>query len=155
MAKHFGDLSRKVRDRYASAGQEWGLSRKSVREMYNRGTYNPGGRGDNAIPRKFRDIYTQAWKNMRAHLGDHLGWKGARSDEHIKANLKRASPAALLAIANATEDELTVWAEAGASSQLTDKQRERQALDAHPGWNRKDVGFFDSHKRWHSVFWYH
>lgn len=139
---------------YGTTKTDHSQALRDIRE----GRAHPFARSEDArVPNRFRlpNLVNAAWRNIRAQLGDHLGWKGQRSDDHVRENLRRASTVALIAIANATEDELTVWAEAGASNRLTDKQREREALDAHPGWGKKDVGFFDTYTRWHSVFWYH
>lgn len=155
-ATKWGKLSPKTRARYARAGKKYGLERGSVAKRYNRNTYNPGSKGILRIPREFRnaELADLAWKNMRAILGNFIGWKGTESDDFVHDNLSRASDEALLAISQATENELTAWAAAGASDKLSSKKREQEALDAHPGWGKKDVGFW-SNRKWHSIFWYH
>ena len=96
-----------------------------------------------------------AFINMRSSLGGRERWQGERSDDEIEENIRHASPLALYAMSDATENELVTWAKAGSTPDMPDNQREREALQAHPGWHREDVGFFDSGSRWHSVFWYH
>lgn len=52
----WGNLTRAYRDRVAKqAYEQWGLSRRAVREMYNRGTYRPGSRDpEQRTPLKIR-----------------------------------------------------------------------------------------------------
>jgi hypothetical protein len=139
--RKFGSLSRATRDRYARAGQQYGLSRRSVREMYNRGTFNPGSRGEKAVPRKFRgsDLSSEAYRNIRRHLGDYLRF----NDATVRANVTRMSPGAQAAAAFASEDELIYWAEAQNKSAAAAKHMPR------------DWGWFDAGHKWRNLFWYH
>lgn len=54
--KSWGSHSRQYRDRIAQqAQQKYGLSRRSAREMYNRGTYRPGAKqAEDRVPQKVR-----------------------------------------------------------------------------------------------------
>jgi len=159
-AKKWSDLSKSTRERYyaLATGPPFHMSQSAARHAYNRGTWNPGSPDAiQRVPRKFRDtdLADMAFINARSHLGDRARWQGERSDDEIERNIHHASDVALAAMAHATENELVTWAQAGSKPELSDSQREREALKAHPGWHKEDVGYFDSRSNWHSVFWYH
>lgn len=161
--KQWGDLSKDARDRAASiAERRFGLTRRQVRERYNRGSYNPFARGDplQRVPAEFRgqavevapgqigvDWSALALQNMTRHLGDFYKW----SEDSVVENLSHASDELLRVIATATTDEIMEFA-------FIQNPEERYALPR--GLSVDEIGYYVIGKKsgkpeWVNIFWYH
>lgn len=150
--KRWGQLSRATRERYARAGEAYGLTRRSVRERYNRGTMNPGSHNPvQRVPREWRrppgtggggDVINAgeaAYRNVRRLMGDYLQF----DDANLREAIRHMSTAAQLALANATEDEIAQWAKVQNAKQA---RGEKFPMD----W-----AWYDSDGNWHNIWWYH
>lgn len=152
----WGNLARSTRDRYArQARAQFGISRRSAREMYNRGTWRPAARNpEHRVPRdvlrnpskyagrnipgvSISDLRSMALANWDRQLGDYFKFNRFT----ILENIDHASPETLSMIAGASENELTEWAS------YQDRKGAPQFVRAS-GWK-------DEKEQWHSVFWYH
>lgn len=137
------------------AGEVYGLSRKQVRDRYNRGTFNPFARTrpELRIPKEIRN-YTEPttgevdWReaalaNVRYYLSDYFKY----NDQNVvSAIYDYASPEALRAMAMMSEDELI---------SLAHVQDESEFLPDLPrGLTTRDIGYYRNHE-WHNIFWYH
>lgn len=155
--RQFGELSKTARDRAARSGREYGLTRKQVRERYNRGTYNPFARAEPAqrIPREFRDQaviigdrITVDWQeaalaNMRRQLGTYFKF----NDDAVVYNVyTQANQDVLKVMAMASEDELTAYA------RIQDDHGLPPQLPA--GLSPESIGYYTNGK-WNNIFWYH
>lgn len=152
--RRWGNLSRATRDRYARQAEQFGVSRRSAREMYNRGTYKPAARSPErraplAVqrhPEKYAAITSQnmqelqnaAIDNVNRQLGDYFKFNVMRVVDNIIAH---GSPKTLRLIANATEDQMTSWA------RYSDPEEAPQFIRA--------AGWYDEKGNWHNIFFYH
>lgn len=157
MAKRrtFGQLSKSSRERAVRAGEVYGLSRKQVRDRYNRGSFNPFARTrpELRVPQEVRQYQSPAsgeidWKeaalaNVRYHLSDYFKYEDFSVVEQV---YEHASPEALKAMALMSEDELI---------SLAHVQDQSEFLPNLPrGLTTKDIGYYKNHE-WHNIFWYH
>lgn len=156
--RKFGSLSAAARSRAVRAGQEYGLTRRQVRERYNRGTYNPFARTDPRmrVPAEYRsqavrlengqigvDWAALAQQNMSGRLGDYFKW----SEDRVVANIAHASPEAQHVMAVATEDELIALA-------YIQTPGEAEGLQLPYGLTADDIGYY-ANGEWRNIFWYH
>jgi hypothetical protein len=173
--RKFSQLPKAARDRAARIGDErYGLTRRQVRERYNRGTYNPFARGSNAelrIPREFRNYAQETpggqlevnWRDAAyANMYDSFG-PGSRQGERHKWNNDtvyyhtqvQMSERMAQVIALASKSELEAWA----AVQPFLGGEPPDATDAFPGLppdiTMDDIGWHDANGNWHSIFWYH
>lgn len=157
MAKRrtFGQLAKSSRERAVRAGETYGLSRKQVRDRYNRGTFNPFARTrpQLRIPVEVREYRSPTtgeidWReaalaNIQYHLGDYYKYDRGVVQEQI---YDHASEDALKAIAMMTEDEII---------SLAHVQSQYEFLPNLPrGLTTADIGYYKNHE-WHNIFWYH
>jgi|SRR5215469_1181299 len=171
--KKFSQLPKAARDRAARIGkEEYGLSRRQVRERYNRGTYNPYARKDPMlrIPGEFRrhvieepggqivvDWRTLAYNNMRNMFGpgNDIGERHKWNDDVVynTAHYVMSDRAAQL-VALATKSELEAWA--GVQPFLNGPPAD--GSDAFPGLpadiTMDDIGYYRDGD-WYNIFWYH
>jgi hypothetical protein len=165
--KQFGKLTKAARDRAAREGQEYGLTRRQVRERYNRGTYNPLARGEKRIPREYRDYAERGgggvqidWHGAAYANYDHKLGPNSPSGETYKYNrftvadnTDRASDQIARIMAMATENELRTWA-----SPQPDNDGNAPPLESWtglpPGLKLNDLGY-NSGGSWANIFWYH
>lgn len=162
--KRFGDLPKDARDRAARIGERnFDLTRRQVRERYNRGTYNPFARGSaaNRVPLEFRpfasagstdiDWQDAALDNMRKIYEDYF----KLNDDTLVYNAFHMSDDLARVVAMASEDQLTAWA-----SIQPDAEGNMPDIEV---W--RDLGLPDSvtaedldmriDGEWHNPFWYH
>lgn len=163
-ARRFGKLSRASRERAARAGAEYGLTRRQVRERYNRGTFNPFARSnpDLRVPREFRnqprtggggiDWSDAALANMERHLGMYVKYNDFNVIARAEDVYPHKSQQVLRVIAQASENELLSWAS------VQDVNGAPPDIDAFPnlpaGLTVDDVGYYTNGK-WNNIFWYH
>lgn len=157
----WGSLTKANRDKItAQAERDYGLSRKQVRDRYNRGTFSPFARDPlKRVPTEFRrqairtptgqvtvDWPAAARANMRAQLGDYYKW----NDKEVARNLSHANETVLRAISMATEDDLV---------SIAHIQNPLEAVDLPFGLSITDIGYFtegkDGRMEWINIFWYH
>lgn len=156
--RKFGRLSPAARSRAARAGQEYGLTRRQVRERYNRGTFNPFARNDLTmrIPAEFRsqpvrfengqigvDWAALAQRNMLSHMGDYFKW----SEDRVVSNIDHASREVQRAMAMATEDEIVEIA-------YIQSKEEAEGLQLPYGLSADNIGYYQNGE-WRNIFWYH
>lgn len=158
--RKFGSLSKRAREQAVRAGSEYGLTRRQVRERYNRGTYNPFARKDplQRIPREYRESAVSEagtvavdWKEAAERNYYRLLGPGSPQGETFKYNhdtviynVQHASDAVARAMAMATEDELRQWA---SLQPLPD--------GTSPIPDADELGYYDSGGSWNNIFWYH
>jgi hypothetical protein len=110
----WADLPKEVRQRYADTGRpEFELSRRQVRERYNRGTYNPGSRVTRlTVPTEYRHtdfdvLYARAVQKATFWLA------GLNEDKYREGSLRErlsyASIPAWQRIIDATGDDIVSW----------------------------------------------
>lgn len=154
MAKRrtFGQLTKRSQERALRAGDEYGLTRKQVRDRYNRGTFNPFSRTrpQLRVPTELREFTPTGetdWKaaalaNLRYHLSDYFKYE----DYAVLEAVDRASEDVLKAMALMSEGELIA---------LAHVQDESEFLPNLPrGLTTADIGYYKNHE-WHNIFWYH
>src|SRR5882757_2387860 len=144
--KLWSTLARKTRDRYADQAYErYGLSRRSAREMYNRGTWRPGSpdltvpRAAKRQPERYRppsELRARALANFVAQLGHYIKFNIATVTRNI---YDHASLRALRIIIGSDDDDLTEWAH-------------WQTETAAPEWIARE-GWWDQDGDWHNLFW--
>lgn len=169
--RRFSQLSRAARDRAARIGSErYGLSRRQVRERYNRGTWNPYARGDQTlrIPREYRQ-YAQidqageitvdwgraAYANMRAAFGpdNTRGEREKWNDDAVDYKMRFvASDRMAQIIALASPAELEAWAEIQPTPGGFPDRESWRGLP--PDITMDDIGYTRG-SSWFSIFWYH
>lgn len=149
----FGKLTKASRDRAARVGaRDYGLSRRQVRERYNRGTYRPfAKRPGDRVPKHspvrpvtgpdvLNDLRDRAQQNFDRQLGDTFKYNRSTV---VNAIQNHASVAALRRMAGASEDELLTWASV-----------QKRYGKSTPSWLR-NMGWVDEKGKWNNVFWYH
>lgn len=154
----------RIAERYQ---REYGLNRRSVREMVNRGTIvSPLSRESlNRVP---ADVIRHPEKYPRMHAGemdlDSLREAAMARYEAIFENdinynrstvtygMGYASPAALYVISQASEDELREW---GAIYQKAGDNPMARVGQLPRGLTEADVTFTDANGNVMSVFFYH
>lgn len=154
-ARTFGQLSRKSRDRAARiAFEEYGLSRRSAREMYNRGTYSPFAKDpENRVPQKIqREQAEDLYENARDRIREVFGDRPHYNDKHVKDNLRKATKRALRIIAESTDDELEDWAKVQDDNCEPPEDGTAQMINVK--LTDPDLGFFTPNC-WHNILWYH
>lgn len=157
--RHFGELSKQARDRAARAGREYGLSRRQVRERYNRGTYNPFARtARERVPVQFRaqataagevDWHEAALDNVRRTLGDFVKY----ADDTVVYLTENVSDQMARLIAMASESELLAWAKP-----QPDSEGNPPPIDSWvglPSWVTIDDLSVYVNGEWNNPFWYH
>ena len=175
MAKRFGDLPKKSRERAALIGRtQWGLTREQVRGRYNRGTYNPFARGNPElrVPREYRSAagVTESgqividWEQLAyQNYNDKLGPGSPKGETYkynrftVADNLSRTSETVLHIIAMASEDDLRAWAsvQPDANGNGPDSQDAFLGFPAAAGVTLEDLGYHDDSGNWINIFWYH
>jgi len=169
--KRFSSLPKAARDRAARIGdREYGLSRRQVRERYNRGTYNPFARGDpeKRIPAEYRrfaeetdeglkvDWGRAAYANIRLRLGPGhpLGERYGYNDQNVRYHAEvMASDAIAHIMALASEDELAEWASPQPDGEGNPPDRESW-VGLPPEITMDDLGY-ERAGGWINIFWYH
>jgi len=161
-ARSFGQLPKNARDRAARiAKRDYGLTRRQVRERYNRGTYNPFARGDPLlrIPRELRRYAERTnegievnWEEaaigrMSAFFKDYYGY----SADTVAYNVSQASDDVLRYMATASEDEIRDMA----SIQPDVNGHNPDFMDIKWPVKDEDIGWTDAKGKWHNNFWYH
>jgi hypothetical protein len=156
--RKFSKLSPAARSRAARAGQEYGLTRRQVRERYNRGTFNPFARSDPSmrVPAEYRsqavrlengqigvDWAALAQQNMISKLGDYFKW----SEDRVVANIDRASPHVQRVMAMASESEIIELA-------YIQSKTEAESIEMPYDLLPDDIGYYKDGE-WRNIFWYH
>lgn len=152
----FGKLSQRSRDRIAAEGARFGLSRRQVRDRYNRGTYNPLSpnpakqRPRNAAkypPRELAGVSIErlredALVNIERIVGDRFGFNSFNVEYALAHTEDRE---VLYRLIFATEAELEDWAELQPQKRVRDRRRlESQGMLWH-----------DESGTVRSFYWYH
>ncbi len=146
-------------------GERYNLTRKQVRDRYNRGTFNPFARArpELRVPREFRpheltsgdvDWREAALANVRRHLSDYFKYNDHNvvsnvytySSHTLQQVIDKASLKALQVMAAASEDELI---------SIAHVQNEAEVIENLPRkLTIKDIGY-KRRGEWGNVFWYH
>jgi hypothetical protein len=177
--------NRVTRDRIAArAAREYGLSRRSAREMVNRGTYKPLTRDTSArVPRdvirhpvkypvyRAREIIqggnrdfnmdrlrNDAMRNIENQLGYLAGFPRAFGGIYGGTSDTSFNRFTVVdAIGRASPAALTVMASASGDT-LRNWAHAQNAGDARRvmrNLSNADLGWFDSDGHWHNIMWYH
>lgn len=161
--RQFGSLSKAARDRAARAGAQYGLTRRQVRERYNRGTYNPFARQDplQRIPPEFRgeasltpggqivvDWDALALTNMNAIFGEAspYGERIKWNEFTVMTNIANMPERVVRVMAMATEDEMYEFAYV--------RSRDENVRLPY-GLTAADIFWQDENGSWRNAFWYH
>jgi hypothetical protein len=169
--RQFGQLSKRARDRAARNAKEFDLTRRQVRERYNRGTYNPLAPRTSIqhIPRELRryaveledGTITVSWQraayaNMRhafgpdSPKGERIKWNDERTQDAIYS---LASEAIARVMALASDKELEAWARPQPDANGNPPPFESwEGLPA--GLTMADMGY-TTDGGWNNIFWYH
>lgn len=154
---NWGSHSKEWRDREArKAATTWGISRRSARERYNRGTWTPYARlKTDRIPRSIARQGNLPTSEARARIyarvnrwnQDELEWEtGGR--KRFKERLDHIDdPKAIRFLLGMSEREFR----ANARWQLDENGKPRKGV---PKWI-VDMGYEDDNGYWHNIFWYH
>lgn len=149
-------MSPRSRARAASLADTFGLSRRSAREMYNRGTFRPFARDpEDRVPDKIKglqELRDAVFNHFDSIFTHELSWETggrvrfrAKMDSNVITHRRT-----LRYMATAPEDEIRVIAEA----QPADEDRRRpRGLPAWAAWLQHG-GYFKDHV-WQNPMWYH
>lgn len=172
--KTFGQLTPRARSQAVNAGSQYGLTRKQVRDRYNRGTFNPFARAEPElrVPREFRgaagegpggqiviDWQVAAYNNYWSKLGpgSPKGETYQWNEFAVTAHTQDAPEAIQRLMALASEDELRAWSapQANANGEFSLDQFELAGLPPIAGLTINDVTYLDDNGRKQNIFWYH
>jgi hypothetical protein len=158
--RRFGELSKRARDRAARAGREHGLTRRQVRERYNRGTYSPFARTpEKRVPREFRrytddtgkvDWREAALDKMRTTFSDYYQY----SDDSVVYYAENMPIEAARLIVMSTEAEMLHWGSVGQPDKTTGEPPPIENWNLPGGITLNDVSVYVNGE-WNNVFWYH
>jgi hypothetical protein len=157
--RKFGELSKSARDRAARAGSRFGLTRRQVRERYNRGTYSPfANEPSRRVPTQYRpyasagtsdvDWQEAALDNMRKTFEDYFKF----NDDAVVYYTSNMSDEVARLVAMASEDELLQWASMQPDGEGNPPPIENWGLP--PGITLDDVSAYVD-GQWNNIFWYH
>jgi hypothetical protein len=161
--KSFGDLPKDARDRAARIGKRnFDLTRRQVRERYNRGTYNPYARDPaTRVPVEFRayrsagtsyiDWQEAALDNLRKTYEDYF----KVNDDTLVYNAFHMSDDMARLTATSDEDQLTAWASIQSKADGSPPDLETLREQGLPDWvTVEDIGVMINDE-WYNLFWYH
>ena len=164
MAKRrFGDLPKDARDRAARIGKaRFDLTRRQVRERYNRGTYNPYSRSPGGrVPLEFRayrsagssdvDWQEAAEDKLRRTYEDYY----KSNEDTIVYNAAHMGDALARVVVSASEDDLVAWASIQPDADGNPPDIEAWHLLGLPEHITLDDVSVYIDGNWHNIFWYH
>ena len=159
--KSWGDLTRKSRDRAARESmQKYGLTRRQVRDRYNRGTYNPFS------PAPVKKVP----ESVRKHPHKYPAYRDSDDFTALRDKAFANIDASLVSLTmqynifnvrdmidnHATVDTLRKMADASAEDIMSwaTPQTAAEARKLGAVW-KAEYGWKDDNGKWHNVFWYH